>query len=71
MKSDMADHVCGNQCGGHQANREKHWAIRHLNESAHILGTNNLVSRPSIEIGSFCESLIKKGKPLENVTTRV
>ena len=30
--------------------RAEHWRIRHLKESAHMLGYNDLLSRPSIEL---------------------
>ena len=33
--------------------RAEHWRIRHLKESAHMLGYNDLLSRPSIEINTI------------------
>ena len=38
----------------------EHWRIRLLKESAHILGCNDLLSRPSIEMNTVWEPIIKK-----------
>ena len=40
--------------------RDEHRRIRHLKESAHMLGYTDLLSRPSIEINTIWESIIKK-----------
>ena len=40
--------------------RDEHWRIRHLKESAHMLGYNDLLSRPSIELNTIWEPIIKK-----------
>ena len=40
--------------------RAKHWRIRRLKESAHMLGYNDLLSRPSIELNIIWEPIIKK-----------
>ena len=35
--------------------REEHWRIRHLKESAHMLGYSDLLSRPNIEMNTIWE----------------
>ena len=40
--------------------RAEHWRIRHLKESAHMLGFNDLLSRPSIWTNTIWEPIIKK-----------
>ena len=40
--------------------REEHWRIRHLKDSAHMLGYNDLLIRPSIEMNTIWEPIIKK-----------
>ena len=42
--------------------RAEHWRIRHLKESAHMLGYNDLLSRPSIELNTIWELIIKKAR---------
>ena len=42
--------------------RAEHWRIRHLKESAHILGYNYLLSRPSIEMNTIWEPIINKAR---------
>ena len=37
------------------------WRVRRLKESAHMLGYNNLLSRPSIELNTIWEPMIKNG----------
>ena len=37
----------------------EHWRIRRLKESAHMLGYNDLLSRPSIEMNTIWELIIK------------
>ena len=39
-------------------NSEPHWKVRKLKETAHMLGHNNLLSRPSIELNTIWEPLI-------------
>ena len=40
--------------------REEHWKIRRLKESAHMLGYSDPLSRPSIEMNTIWEPIIKK-----------
>ena len=40
--------------------REEYWRIRCLKESAHMLGYSDLLRRPSIEINTIWEPIIKK-----------
>ena len=40
--------------------RDEHWRIRHLQESAHIMGYSDLLSRPSTEMNTIWEPIIKK-----------
>ena len=40
--------------------RAEHWRIRRLKESAHMLGYNDLLSRPSKEMNTIWEPIIKK-----------
>ena len=40
--------------------REEHWRIKRLKESVQLLGDSNLLSRPSIEMNTIGESIIKK-----------
>ena len=40
----------------------EHWRIRRLKESAHTLGYNDLLSRPSIELNAIWEPIIKKAR---------
>ena len=68
-KSDMADHIWKEK-ENHQPlwdkveiiNRAEHWRIRRLEESAHMLGYNDLPSRPSIELNTIWEPIIKKAR---------
>ena len=65
----MVDHIC-NKKGNHlplwdkveMIDRAEHWRIRHLKESAHMLCYNNLLSRPSIELNTIWEPIIKKAR---------
>ena len=41
---------------------DEHWRIRRLKESAHMLGYNDLLSRPSIELNTIWETIIKKAR---------
>ena len=41
---------------------EEHWRRRHLKESAHMLGYSDLLSRPSIEMSTIWEPVIKKAR---------
>ena len=40
--------------------RDEHWRIRRLKESAHMLGYNDPLSKPSIELNIIWEMIIKK-----------
>ena len=42
--------------------RAEHRRIRRLKESAHMLGYNDLLSRPSIELNTTWEPIIKKAR---------
>ena len=42
--------------------RAEHWKIRRLKESTHKLGYNDLLSRPSIELNTIWEPIIKKAR---------
>ncbi len=42
--------------------RAEHWRIRRLKESAHMLGYNDLLSRPSIELNTIWQLIIKKAR---------
>ena len=39
--------------------RDEHWGIRHLRESAHMLDFRELLRRESIEINTIWEPIIK------------
>ena len=75
-KSGMADHIWKEK-GNHLPlwdkveiiDRAEHWRIRHLKESAHMLGYNDLLSRPSIELNTIWEPIIKKARCKKNKTT--
>ena len=66
-KSGMADHIW-KENGNHLPLWDKveiidwaeHWRIRRLKESAYMLGYNDLLSRPSIELNTIWEPIIKK-----------
>ena len=68
-KSGMADHIW-KENGNHLPLWDKveiidtaeHWRMRRLKESAHMLGYNDLLSRPSIELNTICELIIKKAR---------
>ena len=68
-KSGMADHIWKEK-GKHLPlwdkveiiDRAEHWRIRRLKESAHMLGYNDLLSRPSIELNTIWEPIIKKAR---------
>ena len=42
--------------------RAEHWRIRHFKEPTHMLGYNDLLSRPSIELNTIWEPIIKKAR---------
>ena len=42
--------------------KAEHWRIRRLKESAHMLGCNYLLRRPSIELNTIWEPIIKKAR---------
>ena len=66
-KLGMADHIW-KEMGNHLPlwdeieiiDRAEHWRIRHLKESAHMLGYNDLLSRPNIKMNTIWEPVIKK-----------
>ena len=68
-KSGMADHTWKEQ-GNHLRSwdeveiidRAEHWRIRRLKESAHMLEYNDLLSKPSIELNTIWEPIIKKAR---------
>ena len=68
-KSGMADHIW-KENGNHLPlwdkveiiDRAEHWRIRCLKESAHMLGYNDLLSRPSIELNTIWELIIKTAR---------
>ena len=68
-KSGMADHIWKER-GNHLSlwdkieiiDRAEHLRIRRLEESAHMLGYSDLLSRPSIELITRWEPIIKKAK---------
>ena len=68
-KSDMADHIWKEK-GNHLPLcdkveiiiRTEHWRIRRLKESAHMLGYNDLLSWPNIELHTIWEPIIKKAR---------
>ena len=65
-KSGMADHI-RKEKGNHLplwdevkiTDRPEHWRIRRLKKSAHMFGYNDLLSRPSIEMNTIWEPIIK------------
>ena len=66
-KLGMADHIWKEKRNHlplwdevEKIDREEHWRIRRLKELAHILGYNDLLSRPSIEMNTIWEPIIKK-----------
>ena len=68
-KSGLADHIWkknGNSLPLWDKveiiDRAEHWRIRHLKESGHMLGYNDLLSRPSIELNTIWEPIIKKAR---------
>ena len=42
--------------------RAEYWRIRRLKESAHMLGYNDLLSRPNIELNTIWGPIIKKAR---------
>ena len=42
--------------------KEQHWKIRKLKESAHMLDHKNLLSWPSIEINTIWEPVIRSAR---------
>ena len=68
-KLGMADHTWKEK-GNHLPlwdeveiiDRAEHWRIKCLKESAHMVGNNDLLSRPSIEVNTIWELVIKKVK---------
>ena len=73
QKLDMADHIWkekGNRLPlGDKVeiiNRTEHWRIKRLKYSAHMLGYNDLLSRPSIELNTIWKPIIKKARWKKN-----
>ena len=73
-KSGMADHTWkekGNNLplwdNVYIIDWAEHWRIRLLKESAHMLGYNDLLSRPSIELNTIWEPIIKKARWKKNL----
>ena len=70
----MADHIWKEK-GNHLplwdeveiTDRAEHWRIRRLKESAHILGYNDLLSRPSIDMTTIWERIIKNRLDKKNL----
>ena len=66
-KSGIAYHVWKEK-GDHRplwnevkiVDREEHWKVRKLKESAHMLGKKKSISNPSIEMNTIWEPLIIK-----------
>ena len=44
----------------------EHWRIKCLKESVHMLGYNDLLSRPSIELNTIWQPIIKKARRKES-----
>lgn len=69
MKSCMADHVWRGKIS-HQLlwnkvkllDKEEHWRVRNLKESVHMVAYEDLLSRPSVEINTVWEPLLKEEK---------
>ena len=66
-KSGMADHIWKEKGNNlplwdevEIIDSAEHWRIRCLKESAHMLGYNDLLSRPSTEMNTIWEPIIKK-----------
>lgn len=51
-------------------NKQEHWEVRNLKESAHMLGYKEPLSRPSIEIKMILELLIKKKRQFSAAITK-
>ena len=68
-KSGMAQHIWKEK-GNHLPlwdkveiiDRAEQWRIRHLKESAHMLGYNKLLSKPIIELNTIWEPIIRKAR---------
>ena len=68
-KSGMANHIWKEK-GNHLPlwdeveiiDRAEHWMIRHLKESAHMLRYNDLLRKPSIDMNTIWEPIIKKAR---------
>ena len=74
-KSGMADHIGKEKEKGTHLlswdkveiiDRAEHWRIGRLKESAHKLGYNDLLNRPSIELNTIWEPIIKKARWKKN-----
>ena len=68
-KSGMVDHIWKEK-GNHLPlwdkveiiDRAEHWRNRRLKESAHMFGYNDLLRRPSIELNTIWEPIIKNNR---------
>ena len=68
-KLGMADHIWKEK-GNHLPlwdkveiiDRTEHWRTRHLKESAHMLGYNDLLNRQSMDLDTIWEPIIKKAR---------
>ena len=76
-KSGVAEHIWSVK-GSHMPNweetqildREPHWRVRRLKESAHMLECSNLLSRPSITIDSIWQPIILMDRLSRQTTHR-
>ena len=65
----MADHIWKEK-GNHLPlwdevkiiDREELWGMRHLKEATDMLGYSDLLSRPSVEMNTIWEPIIKKAR---------
>ena len=70
LKSRVWQNIYGRKRGNHLPlwdkveiiDRTELWRIRRLKESAHMFGYNDLLSRPSIELNTIWEPIIKKAR---------
>ena len=77
-KSDMANHIWKEKGNHHplwgkveMIDWAEHWRIRRLKESAHMLGFNDLLSRPSIQLNTIWEPIIKKARWKNNLNMSI
>ena len=65
-KSGMADHIWKEKGNHLPSCGEEHWMIRRLQESAHMLGYSDLLSKLSVEMNTVWEPIIKKVRLKKN-----